>query len=127
MKSSTPLPVSPPPDPSNETYRLEYWAEGVFQAELLSRETADGFAFVCEECGHRMWGAKYFPNRALIKFYSACPAHPPTRGEIPGSMICWWSDELERMPAALVEREYALHLAYYERITHERDTLKQAA
>jgi hypothetical protein len=104
----------PLPDPSNEVYRLEWWADGE-RIEVLSRETSDGFVFVCQQCGFdHPWGAKYFPNRALTKFYGACRNHPAHRLEIPGSMILWFAEqELERMPDVLVEREFNVHLAYY--------------
>jgi hypothetical protein len=113
-------------DLSNSSFDLEWWIEGTRYARVKSPESSDGFAYVCEECG-TPWAYKYFPNRALIKFYGACPKHPSSRGEVPGSLILWWVDELDRLPPALVEREYQIHLTHYERECHERDTLERKA
>ncbi len=114
------------PDLSNSSFSLQWWVEGELVATEVTKESGDGFAYYCETC-ERVWAAKYFPNRAVIRFYGSCAGCPPSRGEVPGSLILWWADELERMPAVLVEREYLIHLTYYERELHERDTLKQAA
>lgn len=119
-----------PPDVLNEEglYHLQWWVDGERVDERFVTETSDGFLFLCQDCGYdKPWAAKYFPNRALTKFYSACRNHPPLRGEVPGSLVLWFHDELERMPAVLVEREYLIHLAHYERECHERDTLERQA
>jgi len=114
-------------DLSNSSFTLQWWVEGGLVATETTKESGDGFAYFCEAC-EAPWAAKYFPNRAILRFYGACRNHPSSRGEVPGSLILWWSDELERMPPAVVEREYEVHLTYYlKEIEHERDTLKQAA
>ena len=114
-------------DLSNSSFSLEWWADGHLVEVVKSPESGDGFLYFCEDCG-QPWAAKYFPNRAIMKFYGACRNHPSSRGEVPGSLILWWHDELERMPAMLVEREYDLHLKHYlEETSHERDTLAEAA
>jgi hypothetical protein len=113
-------------DLSNSSFDLEWWIEGTRYARVKSPESGDGFAYFCEAC-EAVWAAKYFPNRAVTKFYGACARHPSSRGEVPGSLVLWWHDELERMPAALVEREYLIHLTHYERECHERDTLERQA
>lgn len=114
-------------DLTNSSFTLQWWIEGALVAEVKSPESGDGFVYFCEAC-EAVWAAKYFPNRALIKFYGACARHPPSRGEVPGSLVLWWHDELERMPAVLVEREYDIHLNHYLKETSdERDTFKQAA
>lgn len=120
----------PPLPDLSEVYRVEWYADGGLTAATLSRETVDGFIFLCEECGlDSPWGAKFFPNRATIRFYSACRHHSAKRYEIPGSMILWFIDEMKDMPDAIISREFDVHLAYYDKETHhERDTLeKQAA
>jgi hypothetical protein len=119
------------PNPDQSDFDLEWYADGVLAARMRTTATSDGFIFLCEACGYdKPWGAKYFPNRAMTKFYSACKDHPPTRGEVPGSMILWFHDEMREMPDSLVEREYNLHLAHYERTKDEKqasgDTRKAA-
>jgi hypothetical protein len=114
-------------DLSNSSFTLQWWIEGTLVSEVKSPESGDGFVYFCEAC-EAVWAAKYFPNRAIIKFYGACPKHPSSRGEVPGSLVLWWHDELERMPAVLVEREYDIHLTHYLTETaHERDTLERQA
>lgn len=114
-------------DLSNSAFTLQWWVEGALVAEVKTSESSDGFAYFCEAC-EAVWAAKYFPNRAVLRFYGACARHPSSRGEVPGSLVLWWHDELERMPAVLVEREYTLHLNHYLKETsNERDTFKQAA
>ena len=108
-------------DFSNSAFILQWWADGALLAEVKTHESGDGFAYFCEAC-ESVWAAKFFPNRAIIRFYGACRNHPSSRGEVPGSLILWWTDELERMPAALVEREYALHLAHYLKETQNVQT-----
>jgi len=114
-------------DLSNSAFDLEWWIEGTRYARVKTAESGDGFAYFCEAC-EAVWAAKYFPNRAVMRFYGACAGCPPSRGEVPGSLILWFHDEMERMPAVLVQREYEIHLKHYlEETSHERDTLKQAA
>src|SRR5690348_14115687 len=127
MNYSTPS-LRPPFDLSNRAFRLEWWIDDELVWSGESSETADGFAYCCEECGHRVWAYKRFPNRALLTMYVSCARHQSSRPfEIPGSLVLWFHDETRAMPDALVEREAEIHLAYYERMTNERDTLKTAA
>ena len=112
---------------SNDSFILQWWVDREMLAEIHTPETGDGFVYFCEAC-EAPWAVKYFPNRATVRFYGACKDHPSSRGEVPGSLILWYHDELERMPAVLVQREYEIHLKHYlEETSHERDTLKQAA
>lgn len=101
-----------------EVYRVQWWAEGGLIEEALTRETVDGFVFLCEQCGlNTPWGVKFFPNRATIRFYTACRNHPAKRYEIPGSMILWFVDEMKDMPETVILREFDVHLAYYTKET----------
>lgn len=115
------------PGQTNTDFTLEWWIEGKLVSTVLTPESGDGFVYFCETCG-KAWAARYFPNRATIRFYGACAGCPPSRGEVPGSLILWWHDEMERMPAVLVEREYEVHINHYLKETeHGRDTLERKA
>lgn len=88
-------------------------------------------AVYCDRCG-RGWATIELPglNRKFHPRALPCKHCPRIfLDDFPGSLWANWDQAfIEAMPDLLVEREYIIHLADYDKeISHERDTLEKAA
>lgn len=98
---------------------FKVWVEGVdygyVQTERLCHSTDQSVAFICTECGWRVWGYREYPNRPQWdRFYIGCEKHADDYG-VPGSVMddLWYEHDLKDFPPALLAREAKLHLQYY--------------
>lgn len=109
----------PPFDIEQFSFPCEWWVNGELLGIVDSADSGDSIAFICEEkCEHRAWGYKRFPGRQWGRFYVPCEHHWQTARItcVPGSMLLWFPErEMALMPDAILEREYQLHLAHFDR------------
>lgn len=111
---------------------VEWMLEGeqVGQTELSEELLAmihlwpASIAAFCHHCG-RVWAGMRVPGKKFHPRYLPCEHCPAIlNDEVPGSLWFNWDRSFtEALPDRLIEREFALHLAFYDKeIINEAQT-----